>query len=451
MSHRNLLLLLATAAVSYACYIRAEQNPYARYVAAGYSVIDRWSLVETPDQQLFEGAMQGMVRALKKQGDEYSAFVSETHCEEYCEDMRQEFGSIAVRIPILGEPPLPTVISPLEPSTPASKANLQLGDRILAIDGTPTAGLTMHEILRQMRGPVGEPVSLTIERDAAASPLTVAVTRQVITVESILGDFRDNNGNWNFRLADDPRLGYIRIDRFGDKTLAELTHVLADLTQVNSLATDETKAIEAVILDVRDNSGGALDAVVGISDLFLRAGLPIVSTRGRDQIPRDRFVATGRSGYTKIPLAVLVNNESASASEILAACLQDHQRATIVGQRTYGKGTVQRVMHIESGRSRLKLTSATYWRPSGQNIHRMPGATAAEAWGVKPNLGFQVELDELESLSWRHYRSRRDLVDNPHSKELLEKLRIQYGELPGSYRDRVLDRAVLHLQAKLSE
>ena len=449
MSHHNLLVLLATVVTSYACYVRAEQNPYARYVAASYAVIDRWSLVDTPDQLLYEGAMRGMVQTLKEHGDEYSAFVSEMHCEEYCQDMRQEFGGIGVRIPILGDPPRPTVISPPLPSTPASAAQLQIGDRIVAIEGAPTAGLKISEVLRQMRGPVGEPVSLTIERRAEETPLIIAVIRQSITVESVLGEHRDKKGNWEFRLEDDPRIGYVRIEKFGDKTLAELTQVLANLNLESSPGSDETKNIDSLILDVRDNSGGALDAAVGISDLFLRAGLPIVSTRGRDQITRDRFVATGRSGYTKIPLVVLINNESASASEILAASLQDHQRATIVGRRTYGKGTVQRVMRVESGRSRLKLTSATYWRPSGQNIHRMPGATTQDAWGVKPSAGFQVVLNQDEYLIWHHFRSLRGLHDNPHRAEISEQLSQKYGNLPESFRDQALDRAVEHLQTLL--
>ena len=452
MPRRNLLLLIATVVISYACYVRAEQNPYARYVAASYSVIDRWSLVDAPDQQLFEGAMRGMVQTLKEHGDEYSTFVNEMHCEEYCEDMRQEFGGIGARIHMLGEPPLPTVSSPPAPQTPAFKSNLQLGDRILEINKAPTTGMAMREVLSLIRGPVGEAITLTVNRKSTPSPLVFRVTRQIISVESILGITRDKSGNWLFRLQDDPRIGYIHIEKFADKTLAELSQVLAQLTKETSSDPEkQNQAIEGLILDVRDNSGGALDAAVGISDLFLRAGLPIVSTRGRDQIPRNRFISTGRRGYTKIPLVVLVNKDSASASEILAASLQDHQRATIVGQRTYGKGTVQQIMHVESGRSRLKLTSATYWRPSGKNIHRMPGATASDAWGVKPNPGFQVVLDEQETVQWQHYRSRRNLISYPHSAELLDKIEKHYGELPSQFRDRGLDRAVECLTAKLTE
>jgi len=449
MSQRNLLLLLATGVITYACYLRAEQNPYARYVAAGYSVIDRWSLVDTPDQELFEGAMEGMVRALKQRGDEYSAFVNEAHREEFREDMRQEFGGVGVHFRFLGEPPLPTVISPPAPGTPAFAAGIQAGDRILEIADSPTAGMTISQVLSRVRGLVGELVSLTIEREAEPEPITVSLVRQVITVESIFGDIRDEEGDWQYRLSQDPRIGYVRIDKFGDKSVAELTLVLAGLQGAPYGKTDSPESVQALILDMRDNSGGALDAAVGISDLFLRAGLPIVTTRGRDRTARDRFVATGRTGYTKISLVVLLNNESASASEIVAACLQDHGRAIVVGQRSYGKGTVQRVMRVESGRSLLKLTSATYWRPNGQNIHRMADAIEADSWGVKPDPGFEVLLDRQEYLQWRQYRDRRELLGDHRSTELVEQLDREFGALPAAFRDRALERAVEYLQKKL--
>ncbi len=197
-----------------------------------------------------------------------------------------------------------------------------------------------------------------------SEPVDIDLKRETIMVNSILGDIRDQKGNWKFALAIDSRIALLRITKFGDKTVAELTNVLALLTD---------QGVEALVIDLRDNYGGALDAAAAISDMFLRGGEAIVTTRGRDRKIRDRYVATGQGIYTQIPLAVLINHNSASASEIVAACFQDHRRAVIVGQRSYGKGTVQRLMRVESGRSLLKLTSATYWRPSGVNIHRMPG------------------------------------------------------------------------------
>jgi carboxyl-terminal processing protease len=325
------------------------------------------------------------------------------------------------------------VIGPPEPGTPAFAADIRSGDRILAINGEPTQSMPLLDVLKQMRGPVGEPVVLSLVHVGQSEPIEVTLTRAVITVESILGDVRDKDNNWQFRLVQEPRIGYVQIIKFGDKTEAELTR---------ALATIPSEGVDSLILDVRDNYGGALDAAVGISDLFLRARQPIVTTRGRDGATRDRFVSTGRGGYTQIPLVVLVNQNSASASEILAACLQDYGRATIIGQRTYGKGTVQRLLRVESGRSLLKLTSATYWRPSGKNIHRMPGASENDDWGVSPDKGLEAALDDDEYLQWRQYRRLRDVFGDRRDGPLVQQIDAEDGQLPDEFIDRALELAV---------
>lgn len=443
MPHRNLLLLLAAAVVSFACYVRAEQNPYARYIASGYSVIDQWSWQEVPDQELFEGAMRGMIGVLRKSGDEHSAFVNEKQRDRFREELTQQFGGVGVLIRALGESALPTVVGAPMLGTPAFRSDLRSGDQILAIDGQSTSEVTMKQVLKLMRGPVGEPVTLAIRHLGETTLQSVALTRAMIAIDSIYGDLRNGEGRWRFRLEDDRRVGYVRIISFGDKTVEELTRVLAELT-----APGQGTPIEALILDVRDNAGGALDAAVGISELFLRAGQTIVTTRGRDQETRDRFVSTGNGGYTEIPLAVLINHNSASASEILAACLQDYGRATVLGRRSYGKGTVQRLLGTESGRSLLKLTTATYWRPSEQNIHRMPGDTEQATWGVQPGPGFAIEQSDEQYLQWRRHRSRRDLLGTQTEgrlAKLLDEAEQELGNLPKSFSDRVLQHAVEHL------
>ncbi len=442
MSLRNLLLFLTIAIVSYACYVRAEQNPFARYVSSSYSVIDRWSLVNPPDQELFDGALNGMVEVLNKRGDEHSMFVDETDRDLFQEDLIQEFGGIGVRILQLGDPPQLTIVGPPEPGTPAFNADIRSGDLVVAIDGKLTEGLEMQEVLALMRGPIGSAVILTVIHLDEDEPVDIEIVRDVITVESILGDYRDENNKWQYHLLNDTRIGYMRITKFGDKTEEELTRHLAELM---------AEGVQALILDVRDNYGGALDAAVGISDLFLRAGLPIVTTRDRDEQIRERYVSTGRGGYLDIPLAVLINHNSASASEIVAACLQDYKRAVIVGERTYGKGTVQRLMPIQSGRSLLKLTSATYWRPSGDNIHRMPGDTDADPWGVKPDEGFDVPMDDEQYLLWRKYRYRRDLLGPRQEGSLAEQFDEQDGKLPENFTDEALEQAAGYLQSQIGE
>jgi carboxyl-terminal processing protease len=440
MSYRNLMLLLGMSLISYACYVRAEQNPYARYVAAGFSVIDEWALEKAPDQELFNGAMHGMISVLHRHGDQHSEFVDADQQAAFTEEYDQEFGGVGIRLRLLGTPPMPTVIGLPEPGTPAAEADIRLGDRIEAVDGTATAGLDLEEVTRMVRGPVGAPVTLTILRPNAEATHAVTIDRAVITVESILGDVRGPDGKWNFLISEDPRIGYVRIRMFGDKTAEELAAILAELTKDNDLA--------GLVIDVRDDAGGSLDAAVEISDLFLRAGRTIVSTRDRDGKVRDRYLSTGAGGYADLPLAVLVDRNSASASEIVAACLQDYDRAKIIGERSYGKGTVQRLMHIESGRSMLKLTSATYWRPSEKNIHRMPEDDESAEWGVTPDQDFAVPLTEEEYELWRNYRNRRDLIGEGLAGELARELTELDGDLPADYQDQALQRAIEFLSKK---
>ena len=442
MSLRNLLLFVSVTLLSYVCYVRAEQNPYARYMAASYSVIDRWSLVSPPDQELFTGALNGMIEVLHKRGDEHSLFVDQAERDNFQEDLIQEFGGIGVRILQLGDPPQLTVIGPPEPGSPAFSADIRAGDRIVAIDGRPALEMKMTDALNLVRGEIGTPVTLTVIHPGEEEPTDVKIVRAIITVESVFGDLRDEQNKWQFILPGEPRIGYVRIAKFGDKTLDEFTDVMAEL---------HAAGIEALILDVRDNYGGTLDAAVGISDLFLRAGQPIVTTRDRDGEIRDRFVSTGRGGYLDIPLAVLINHNSASASEILAACLQDYHRAVIVGERSYGKGTVQRILQLESGRSLLKLTSATYWRPSGQNIHRMADAKEADPWGVKPSPGFEVLMDQDQYLIWRKYRYRRDVLGELQEGPLAVQFDEKDGKIPEQFGDEALELAVGYLQSQLSE
>ncbi len=196
------------------------------------------------------------------------------------------------------------------------------------------------------------------------------------------------DGSWDFLLPGDERLGYIRLTTFGETTVEELDAALAWLT---------ARKCRGVVLDLRNNPGGLLQVAQRVCDLFLPAGALVVSTRGRDGRELSSYTASGNGPYQKLPLVLLVNDKSASASEIVAAALQDHARATIVGQRTWGKGTVQDVIQLEAGKSLLKLTVASYWRPSGKNIHRLASSIETDEWGVKPDADFEVKLDEKQA------------------------------------------------------
>lgn len=408
MSQRNFLILVIATALSYACYVRGEQNPFARYVSGALDSIETDSLEQVPNEELFIGAMDGMIGVLRNHGDQHSQFISREDADPYRTELRQQFGGIGVRIRIAGEPPQLTIAGPPESGTPAARANLLSGDDILAIDDRSTDGMSMADVLRLMRGVPGTPIRLTIRHAGEAEPETIELVRETITIDSILGDVHRADGTWKFRLDADPRIALIRITSFADKTVAELGQVLDRL---------RAEGMKAAVLDLRDNAGGALDASVAVCDMFLPAGELIVETRGRDRDFRDRYVASGKGRYQDLPLAVIVNGNTASASEIMAACLQDHERAVIVGERTFGKGTVQELLPVESGRSLLKLTTASYWRPSGENIHRMPDATPEDAWGVLPDAGFEVPLTDPQYAAYRQYRSERDLLEQAPSAE----------------------------------
>jgi carboxyl-terminal processing protease len=227
----------------------------------------------------------------------------------------------------------------------------------------------------------------------------VELQRGVINTESVVGDRRDRNGNWRFRLEADPRIAQVRITSFGDRTAAEFGHVMRRLT-------DED--VRAIVLDLRDNPGGSLDAAVAVCDMLLPAGKMIVETRGRGQVLLHRYVSNSDGPYAHVPIAVVADRNSASAAEIVAACLQDNGRAVIVGQRTYGKGTVQQLLPLESGKSLLKLTWASFWRPSGANIHRAADAPDNAKWGVMPDAGFERKLSPSEYKVYQAYRDNRD-------------------------------------------
>ena len=194
-------------------------------------------------------------------------------------------------------------------------------------------------------------------------------------------------------------IGYVRITSFSRYTVSEFRAAMSDLLG---------QSLKGLIFDLRSNPGGLLSSAVEVCDMFVEEGV-IVSTSGRNIEPRE-WNAHRAGTYSGFPMAVLVNRFSASASEIVAACLQDHARAIVVGQRTWGKGSVQYVLDLEQGRSALKLTTAEYHRPSGKNIDRKPGAEENDDWGVTPNAGFEVRLSDGEAASLERQRQSKDLL-----------------------------------------
>ncbi len=396
MLARNFVILALTAAVALACYQKAQWNRHAATLSEAMTLVER-NFVEPVDQRtLYENAMRGLVEHL----DEHSGYIAPGDYEDFQRSLDQRFGGIGVRIE-RKPAALELTIRGLIANSPAAKAGLRAGDLITAIDGQVLDDRPLREIVKRIHGPIGSQVILSLRRAGVAAPFDVVVIRDEIQTDSVLGDTRRADGTWDFFLADHPRIALMRITTFGERTADELRAAL------NATNAGGERA-EAVIIDLRDNAGGLLTAAVQAADMLLDSGL-IVSTRGRDGTETRRYAARPDLVLpANIPLAVLINHNSASASEILAACLQDHGRARVIGERSFGKGTVQNIIPLEGGRSALKLTTASYWRPNNKNIHRRKEARDTDDWGVSPDADNTVIIDPKQWERIVRYRLHRD-------------------------------------------
>lgn len=360
-------------------------------------------VTEVSRRELVEAAIEGVLEKL----DPYSSYISPEEISSFRTSVENQFGGIGIQITMENEQL--KVLSPLV-GTPAYRAGVQAGDHIVEIEGESTEGLTIDEAVKRLKGEVGTSVTITVLHPASKQRETVTIDREIIQLETVLGDVRNSDDSWNFMLDGERKIGYIRITAFGRETGAELKRALEQLEEAD---------VQGLILDLRFNPGGLLTAAIDVADLFVSEGL-IVSTRGRNS-PERKVKATARGTYEGFPMAVLVNRYSASASEIVAACLQDHQRAVVIGERTWGKGSVQNVIDMDQGRSALKLTTASYWRPSGKNIHRFPDAKESDEWGVMPDKGFDLRLTDRELVALDRYRRERDILRESHAPAVLKR------------------------------
>jgi carboxyl-terminal processing protease len=372
-----------------------------------FEQIDRNFVEQVDRRELVESAMRGMITKL----DPYSSYIDTTEIKQFNEQVDQEFGGIGIQVTVEPKSRRLMVMMPL-PGTPAYRAGIRAGDHIVEIDGKPTAdfveGREMDSAVKMMRGKPGDTVKVKILHEGDKSPVDVEIVRAIIKTPTALGDHYDADGNWSFFLEGQDKIGYIRLTSFGRNSVEEVHDALTSL---------KNDGMKALILDLRFNPGGLLSAATAISDFFIDSGV-IVSTKGRNT-EEQVYRATRAGTFKDFPMVVLVNRYSASASEIVSACLQDHKRAIIVGERTWGKGSVQNVIELEGGKSALKLTTASYHRPSGKNIHRLPKATEKDEWGVMPNEGFEVKLSTEETGKLLDARRERDVIrgkDEPQTK-----------------------------------
>ena len=350
-----------------------------------YEYVRQYYVREAQPNELMDGAIKGMLQNL----DPHSTYLSTTEYKEMKETTSGAFFGIGIEIST--ENGQIIVVSPIE-DTPAYRAGLKAGDAILAVDGHPTQDMTMQEAVSKIRGAKGSEVELLILHKEDKMPSTVKIVRDSIPLTSVKTRLLETGYAW------------VRITRFSDNTQKELLEGLADIVKQGP--------IKGIVLDLRNNPGGLLEQAVTVSDVFLSAG-EIVSIRGREQKGSSRsFKATSANTDQTCPLVVLVNAGTASASEIVAGALQDHNRGLLVGERTFGKGSVQNVIPMPDG-SALKLTVALYYTPSGRSI---------QAEGIQPDFVAPFEPPrEEEPLSARINAFREKDLDKHIEKGGAEK------------------------------
>ncbi len=324
---------------------------------------------ETSEEELVEAAIQGMLQSL----DPHSSYLNKKTFKDMRVQTKGEFGGLGIEVTMEGG--YVKVVSPID-DTPAFRAGIEPGDLITHLDGKPVQGLNLSEAVEKMRGKVGTDIVLTVRR-RDVKPLKITITRDKIRIRSVRS-----------RVEGD--IGYLRITNFSEQTKTGVTKSIAKLRD------DIGDDIRGFVLDLRNNPGGLLDQAVSVSDAFLDRG-EIVSTRGREAENAQRFHARPGDLASGLPIVVLINGGSASASEIVAGALQDHKRALILGTRSFGKGSVQTIIPL-GGSGAMKLTTQRYYTPSGRSI---------QAKGIDPDI--IVEQSKVEPLRRGPRRKESDL------------------------------------------
>ncbi|MEC8523612.1 MAG: S41 family peptidase [Pseudomonadota bacterium] len=319
---------------------------------------------EVDDETLFNNAIKGMLNSL----DPHSAYLQEEDFSDLQENTSGKFGGLGIEVGM--ENGLVRVITPID-DTPAERAGIRAGDLIVSLDGEAVMGLSLGDAVERMRGEPGTPITIEVRRKGEQELLSFTIERAEIKVASVRTEMLDSN------------IGYVRLTQFQENTGNELKSALQKWK--------ETTELNGLILDMRNNPGGVLQAAVGVVDTFISEGL-IVYTEGRSPLSDVRYHASSDTLMPDIPIVVLVNGGSASASEIVAGALQDHGRAVIVGTRSFGKGSVQTVLPV-SDTAAVKLTTARYFTPDGRSI---------QAQGIAPDI--VVEQSEVTPNEQRYYK-----------------------------------------------
>jgi len=430
------LAMLAGVSLSFTAPTRPHDKEYklVRTLVDVLAEVDQHFVRPLNDEQR-EKLVEDMINGGLERLDPYSQYLNPDEYRQFEAQTEGNFAGVGIHLGVDPRTGYLMVISPMV-GTPAHEAGILAGDIIVKIDDKPTEGLRMPEVVRLIQGEPGTPVRMTVIHEGSRQPETYTITRAMISVQTVLG---------LNRRADDPKefdwfadrsngIGYIRIIQFTEHTAADLKKAVERL---------QGEGMRALVIDLRDNPGGLLKSAVDVSDLFLTSGtiVSIKDRNGNGDTKTAKADGTLLEPAAEHPIAVLINRNSASAAEIVSAALQDNHRAVVVGERSYGKGSVQKIVKLGGNPpTALKLTTDTYWRPSGANIHRHPDMKESEEWGVKPNPGFEVVMTDVERLEYQRHKRNKDIVRKDRPKE---------PEKP--YVDKALEKAVEYLKGEVNK
>lgn len=445
-------LLLAGLLYSYSAPPPDQDYQMVRTVIDVLATVDQSyyrALSPEEKKKLVEDMINGGLHSL----DDHSQYYNESALERFDDETHGEFGGVGIIMAAEPTDAFLTVASPL-PGTPAYDAGIAPGDIILKVDGQSTEGMTVVDARKIIKGKPGTSVTFSMLRGGSKTPEDITLTRALIEQHAVIGYERlpDNPLQWDYFPDKTNKIAMIRLETFNGKTTAELK---AALEQVLA------QGARGLILDLRGNGGGLLTEAIDVSSLFLRDGI-VVSTRSRDGTMTGRPVKDAQQlkfndksrvdSARELPMAVLIDRMSASASEIVAAAMQDHDRAVVIGERSYGKGSVQKVFLLPPDEKRaVKLTAETWWTPKGRNIHRDRYAKESDEWGVLPNQGYVLKLSPDE---WRKLAILRKRIDVVPGKigvaPPLVRSKKPEETLPEGYQDPVIAKALEFLKPKAS-
>jgi carboxyl-terminal processing protease len=396
------IILLALLAFQLPGTLAQRDDDYSwvrTLVEVNRQVVNNYVEPVDPDT-LKQNSIKGMLSGL----DQFTQYIPPADEEIFDRMLGGTFPGVGISL--LSKDKKAVVATPI-PDSPAARAGIDAGDVLTKVNGESIAGLSLDEVVKKVSGPVGSEVKLTVERDG--KELVFTMTRQEIAVATVEGCGRNPDDSWNYFVCDSPKVGYVRLTQFEENSL---TNTFDELKKVMTGSDGHGGLIDAgmqgLILDLRFNPGGQLDQAIKVVNLFVKSGV-IVWTEGRNR-PKKIESATGEGTLPDFPMIVLVNDYSASAAEIVSGSLKDNHRALVIGQRTYGKGSVQERIPLDEG-GELKLTVAYYYLPSGRLVHRKKDATD---WGVEPQI--IVPADEKTEEAIKDQFLREETIRRPMTR-----------------------------------